>query len=185
MKNAAAISAQVVDIQNDRMHKGSIKITLHVPAEAGAQLTEALGWPTYTQPVPVALARLEPGASAPAREAESVRNDPAPNAPASRLHTPVAPEKRLAQRAGMICSDRIFWRYLNETIFMDQKFCTSESKVIAKVETEDHAADVLRWVCAVKSRSEIIPGTDAATRFDELYSKFIGWRDADIYVEQA
>ena len=43
MTKPAAIDAQVVDIQNDRMHKGFIKVTLHVAAERGALLTAILG----------------------------------------------------------------------------------------------------------------------------------------------
>jgi len=105
MNNCWAISAQVVDIQNDRQHKGYVKVTLHVPAELGAKLTDALGWPTYTTPVPVALARLNESAI-PADAAPAIPPSPS-NAPAG------AATNRLTKRAGILANDPLFHRYLN------------------------------------------------------------------------
>ena len=173
MSDHAAIAAQAVDIQNDRQHKGFIKVTLHVPAEIGAQLTDTLGWPTYTQPVPVALARLNPNAiksgDAPGREVE--RNTDRPST--SRSHKPVAPDKRLAQRAGILCAEPLFRKWLGEISKM------------ANV-TEDEAAVYVREKCGVKSRSEIIPGTEAGLLFDELIdAPYAVWRHADEYLDAA
>ena len=172
MKNAAAIAAQVVDIQNDRQHKGFIKVTLHVPAEQGATLTESLGWPTYTDPVSVAIARLNPnkvGVATPEREADKDRTAPA-DPPASRK--PVAPDRRLAQRAGILCSDPLFHKWLGEIAKMSDV-------------TEEDAAIYVRTKCEVQSRSEIKPGTEAAYRFAWIESAFICWRDKDKFVEAA
>lgn len=153
-EKAAAIAAQVVDIQNDRQHKGFIKVTVHVPAEHGPRLTEALGWPTYTNPVSVALACLVPEIAQ--RKAEALA--------APVLHKPVAPDKRLAQRAGILCNDPIFRRYLTEKF--DLTKCNDED-----------AAVVVRDFCGVESRSEIVPNTEAGNRWNLLESAYVAWRE--------
>jgi hypothetical protein len=153
----AAIEAQVVDIANDRVHKGSIRIILHVPVEKGGLLTACLGWPSYTNPVPVALARLNT-----AKQIEAAK-------------TNVAPEKRLVQRAGIMCNDPLFFQYLNTAYKADEPFDL--------VKDSEMAAIIVRKFCRVQSRSEILVGTEAATRFDLLESAFIAWRDKDKFIE--
>jgi hypothetical protein len=170
MADHSVIAAQVVDIQNDRQHKGSIKITLHVPAEAGAHLTDVLGWPTYTCPVPVALARLVEQKEI----AQQSPPSPTPIKAGTRIPVAVAADKRLAQRAGILSTDPQFHKYLCATGNYDHI-----------IMTEQHAAEYIRILCNVDSRSKIIPGTPAAVNFDAMYSKFIAWRDHDKYVEQS
>ena len=57
MNAPAAITASLVDVRNLNTEK-SVKLTLHVPAELAEAVFAAFGWPTATNPVPVALARL-------------------------------------------------------------------------------------------------------------------------------
>jgi hypothetical protein len=160
---AAAIAAQVVDIQNDRQHKGFIKVTLHVPSERGAMLTESLGWPTYTDPVPVAIARLDPNkiAVVAASEAEKVATP----------HDPSA-SHRLTTRAVMLAKDPQFHLFLQG---LSKLGCI----------TEEDAAVYIRTKCGVASRSEIKPGTAAATKLDFIESAFICWRDKEKYIQAA
>jgi hypothetical protein len=63
MTDARAISAQLVDIRNVGTHK-VVKLTIHAPQEHAMHIMELFGWPTQVDPVPVALARLQPGAGA-------------------------------------------------------------------------------------------------------------------------
>jgi hypothetical protein len=168
MTKAAAITAQVVDICNDRQHKGSIKITLHVPVEVGARLTEILGWPTHTTPVPVALARLNE--SAVVADAPAVNLSPS-HAPAAGVAT-----NRLTKRAGILGNDPLFHKYLVE-MWLDP-FCTVSD------DPKERAAMFIRLKCKVESRKDILPGTEAATRFDLLESAYVGWREKDAVVEQ-
>jgi hypothetical protein len=86
-----------------------------------------------------------------------------PDIPA-RAHKPVAAEKRLAQRAGILCADPLFQKYLRS-------------------DNEEEAAACVRLYCKVNSRSEIKPGTEAGRLFVQLDNHFIAWRDADKYVE--
>lgn len=166
----AAIAAQVVDIQNDRQHKGFIKVTLHVPAECGPQLTTAMGWPTYTTPVPVALARLNRETEVMPTEttqSQQVRRTETPPASGpdiqARARKPVDPEKRLAQRAAILCGDPVFLRYLIEDRGLDTSTMTP--------------AEFVREFCHVPSRADIKPNTEAGLRWDLLESAFICWRD--------
>ena len=160
MNKPAAIAAQVVDIQNDRQHKGFVKVTLHVPAELGAQLTESLGWPTYTTPVPVAIARLKQQQEEPTTATEK----PAPVSPPVRV-----PRNKLAMRAGILSNDSLFHTFLATTKGLGVN--------------SEGAANYVRHFCKVESRKEILPGTEAANRFDLLESAFICWRDKDQFVE--
>lgn len=163
----AAIAAQVVDIQNDRQHKGFIKVTLHVPAECGQQLTTAMGWPTYTTPVPVAIARLNPEMEVmpPVRPSPRTVDTPPASGPdiQARARKPVDPEKRLAQRAAILCGDPVFLRYLIEDRGLDTSTMTP--------------AEFVREFCHVPSRADIKPNTEAGLRWDLLESAFICWRD--------
>ncbi len=158
---AAAIDAQAVDCANDPRHKGFIRVILHIPAERGELLTKVLGWPTYTTPVPVALARLDTGAVAP------VGGD------ASGSHSPDAsasgrgrPPNRYAQRAGILCNDPRFQGFLLERY-------GDGVKLINPVERREWAAQKVRELCEVDSRSEIIAGTAAADRFEELDANYL------------
>jgi hypothetical protein len=165
MADPAVISAQVVDIQNDRAHKGSIKITLHVPAEAGAHLTDVLGWPTYTNPVPVALARLVEQKEI---AQQSPPSSPTPTKAGTRI--PVAADKRLAVRAALLCKEELFHRYLEE-ISGTAPF------------SEEAAAAYVRLYCNVESRSKITPNTPSGFKFDAILNDYILWRDAPGFVE--
>jgi hypothetical protein len=83
---------------------------------------------------------------------------------------PVAPDKRLAQRAALLCKDHQFWKFLEQT-----------KRVVGA--DEESAAAYLRDECAVDSRSEIMPETIAGHAFDMLQTAFVAWRDSEKYVE--
>lgn len=151
MNKRAAIAADLVDVRNIGFNK-SIKLTLHVPAERAAEVMAAFGWPTAVDPVPVALARLN---AQPASEPE----------PPVRARKPVAPEKRLAQQAGILCADPVFQRFLFEHDILKHP----------NVDPED-AATAIRLICHVETRADILPGTPAAAEWDRLLSKFTAWK---------
>jgi hypothetical protein len=92
-----------------------------------------------------------------------------PDIPA-RAHKPVAAEKRLAQRAGILCADPEFREFIRKVF----------NEVIGN---KDDAANFVRRYCRIDSRSKITLGTEAGNLFDRLHSNFITWRDSDKYVE--
>lgn len=89
---------------------------------------------------------------------------PATNAP-TRARRPVAIEKRLAQQAGIAGADPVFQRFLYEYEY-------------AEGMDEEYAAAAIRRECGVKSRSEIIPGSQHAEAWDRLWSRFLAWKHA-------
>lgn len=83
---------------------------------------------------------------------------------------PVAPDKRLAQQAGIMCGDPIFHRFLSEQGMF--------RKLPDTMSVEGAAATAVRLICGVKSRSEIVPGTPAGDAWDKLMGEFEMWKRA-------
>lgn len=100
--------------------------------------------------------------------------DSSTSASASRRGEP-SPDKRLAQRAGILSNDPMFHRYLGEKHHIQQSSDRHANGIVAAV--------FVRQYCHVQSRAEIKPGTDAATRLDLLQSAFVCWRDTPEYAD--
>lgn len=178
MTKPAAISGYLVDIRNLGYEK-SIVLKITVPAELAMSVMEIFGWPTSVDPVSVAIARLNENRKGVIEDTKASsetdtppRSDvggPTPDGASVpdkpiRRRTPVALEKRLAQQAGICCSDPVFQKYLRDYGY--------------PVQDEASAAETVRFYCRVTSRAEILPNTSACKRWDKMYSKFIAWRDA-------
>lgn len=180
MDQPAAITAELVDVRNVGMHK-CIKLTLHVPAERASEVMAAFGWPTAVDPVPVALARLNleakevmpadtkhnPRTETPPASPVGPRNMNVSEARAATVRAPIAPDKRLTQRAGILANDPMFQNWLRET---------NAAWKIMQGTDEEKAAMLIRVYCEVKTRRDIIPGTDAASLFDNMLSRYAGWQ---------
>ena len=153
----AAIVAQVIDCQNDRQHKGFIKITAHVPSEDGPEVMAALGWPTPTTPTPVAIAVLDVNNLKGGPDVKIAETSPSPS-----QTPPAGGINKRTQLAGIMCKDPLFQKYMNA----QKGICFTDP------------ADFIRKQCGVQSRKEILPGTPAADEFDNLYNSYRLWRDA-------
>lgn len=138
MTKLAAIEGQLVSIKNVSTHKSAC-LTIHVPEEYALKVIEAFGWPTMAAPVPVAIARLDPNAK------------------------PERKGGKLAQRAGILCSEGAFWRFLNEEKDRD-------------VDDERGAAIVVRGICEVFSRADLDHNPEAASKFHNLELEFSAWK---------
>jgi hypothetical protein len=91
--------------------------------------------------------------------------DPSPKP----VRAPIAPDKRMTQRAAILCKDPVFQTWLRET---------NTSWRIMMGADEEKAALLVQVYCGVKSRREIVPGSAAAELWDQMVSKFYAWRDA-------
>jgi hypothetical protein len=92
--------------------------------------------------------------------------------PAGEQQEPKRKEYSLPQRVAMVCNEPAFWRFLVEHYIAILGFnITAAEKEIAT----DAAADAVRVICHVKSRSEILPGTEAAKRWDKLHAEYLLW----------
>ena len=77
-----------------------------------------------------------------------------------------SPDKRLVQRAAMLCQDGAFQAYLVTHSMLDHR---SDNR-------DRDAATALRLICGVDTRKDIIPGSPAAEKFRELVEKFEAWK---------
>ena len=170
MTKQAAIAAQLVDVRNVNTHK-CVRMTIDVPAEQAIMVVEAFGWPTQANPVPVAIARLDPsknkqlGGNPPSEPADPDKFAARQDRPV-KPRKPVASDKRLAQQAGILCSNNAFQAFMFENEF-------------AVAQNEESVAAGVRLYCGgITSRAEIVPGTAPAERWIDLRGRFDAWMSA-------
>jgi hypothetical protein len=180
MTKLAAIEGQLVSIKNVSTHKSAC-LTIHVPEEYALKVIEAFGWPTMVAPVPVAIAKLDLNVKATATPEDDTispqaaggharaaaltperRTEIARSAAKKRWH-----ELSLAQQAGMLCSETPFRKFLAER--------DPELRQSFQVLDGDMAADEVRSICGVKSRSEIDGLPEAAAKFRKLEIEYRAW----------
>ena len=147
MTAPAAIMASLVDVRNISVHK-CIRLEIHIPAEQAGLVLRAFGWPTLVDPVPVAIARLD-----------SAKAPSAPPEPAKERRR--FSELAMPAQAALRCQDVEF-----------RSFLRSKGAV---VHDTDEAADVVRDLLGIKSRSEILPDTPAGRGWLELERQFEEW----------
>lgn len=150
----AAITAQLVDVRNVAAHK-SVRLELHVPAEQAGLVMAAFGWPTMADPVPVALARLDPTHTTP--EPGKTTSD---TGPVTRRFS----ELPYSQQAALRCAEPGYEHFLWDTHCLGQAPCPAE--VVALVRHE----------CGVQSRSDIIKGTPAGDKWEALEAEYYAWQ---------
>jgi len=168
---AAAFRATYSDFKLIKT-RGVVSISFEVPLGevlGGMPDPGAEGW--------CAIARLEDRAFAGlgqkrlSAQADSAAESPgssgAPNSDrADKPRKPVAADKRLAQQAGILCSDPVFRAFLNE-----------EGPIgIGPITDEEAAALAVRELCGVLSRADLVPGSSAAERWNDLHGRFLAWK---------
>ena len=154
------IPQALIDAQlGDRFMVALVQIDEH---EQPIQRTDASAPVEGDAPGPSTLAVVQTASAS-----ANGRGQPSP------ARKPVDPERRLTQRAAILCGDGLFQKYLNEHSPLGCGPCIDK----------DDAKRIVCEICQVKSRKDIIPGTVAATRWDFLESSFVCWRDKDSFVE--
>src|SRR5687768_17572513 len=123
MSDARAISAQLVDIRNVGTHK-VVKLTLHAPEEQAMQIMKLFGWPTGVNPIPVALARLDPLPPHPAAAAPRPADAPQPLPVGENKSKQRMSEKPYSTQAALRCKDARFRAFLRET---NRRFARNEA----------------------------------------------------------
>lgn len=166
MNKPAAIAANLVDVRNIAAHK-CVRLEIHVPAEQAGIVLDAFGWPTAVNPVPVAIARLEPE--------KAVLAAPLPDVDFSRdsaIIGNVEPVKErrpfsslpLSQQAALRCNDKNFWMFINEWAGGNKG-----------IESSDGLASFVRSWCGVKSRADIKAGVDSGYKWERLNASYDAW----------
>lgn len=157
MNKPIVIQGSLVDVKNVNAHKCT-RLSIDVPAELGAEIVKAFGWPTMAEPVPVAVARLVAGAMP---KIAAPEDDKAPR-PFASLPLP--------QQAALLCGREAFRRFAFEA-----EDYTGDVNGDA---AEEQAAEWLRRTCGVRSRKDIAYGTDAGTAFVQIYDRFHAWMNS-------
>ena len=150
MSKPAAISGDYVDLKFIKTRK-VCQIVIEVPIEEGAKIVDAFGTPLPDSNVPVAVARLT---AAPTLQAPADIREP-------RRFSDLKP----SQQAGIRCRDQAFRAFLKETGGYDPA-------------TPDEAAEAVREICIVDSRSVFDRDQAAAGRWVQLNNQFDAWMAA-------
>lgn len=159
MPDHAAIEAQLVDLRNIGTHK-VLRMTLHVPQERALAAIEAFGWPTEVAPVPVVVARMAEAERERSAQRQPEQLQPEPQTAEPPSSSPQAnDEKKLTREAAILCRAPRFWAFLRETYKRP-------------VGSEEEAADIVRRICGIDSRSEIKPGSPAALKWVDLRARY-------------
>jgi hypothetical protein len=134
-----------------------VQVIIEVPIEYGSHVINAFGFPQPGHEVQVAIARLQDTGTA------TTRHGGVDNPVADQGKSSDSP-RTLAQMVGAACQNTAFIKWAQ-----------------ARYENvgPDIATFVRKW-CGVTSRSEIRPGTVAATKWKQLHDQF--WLESRGYV---
>jgi len=141
-----------------------VQVVFEVPIESADLAYQVVGgMPHPGTEAWFGIAKLDPRQQQEEQAASS--KTPVPTAQPRQPNPAGAPS--YAQRLGIACGKPSFWRFLEE-----QKL---QAKPYAKIACDDEAADVVRFLLDVKSRSETVVGTPAGNRADALLSEYTAW----------
>lgn len=124
------------------MADGSLRLAIDIEPRHAQAAFALFGSPG----TPVALARITNEAAV--EHDRQAQRDPEPEKPKGGA---------LAKLAGMLCADPEFWKFLTHQFSLEE-VC----------EGGEDAAQIVREVCEIESRSELDWHTDAADRFHSL-----------------
>ncbi len=136
-----------------------VQIVLEVPLElSNTAYTVLGGMPNPAEEIWVAVARLDLKKLRRNDKGETVSAGIAGPASEATGRVPARVQNPYAKRAAILCNDIRFQKFLSERYGI--------------ITGTDAAAIKVRELCEVTSRSEILPGTAAADRFDILESAY-------------
>ena len=159
MTKQLAVVGSLIDCKNINVHK-SVRLSIDVPAEQAAAIIAMFGWPTQVNPVPVAVARLNPAAPIASKSDTGQEATGSQDDAGNGKESSPSPPKSLAQQAGILCNDARFQAFM-------------------KADGSHECAEAIRLKCGVKSRAEIVPLSPAADKWFALLERFRGWQAAE------
>lgn len=163
MNKSAAVLATFSDARMVKT-RSVLQIILEIPIEDADDAMKALGGfprPGEERWVGIALApkeRKEVEAQLPSKQEVAGSNPAAPTKPKFAEYKP-------SQRAGMLCNDDNFMLFLSEQLGHEYNAFTMES-----------AAERVREICDVVSRSQFDTDPKAEQRWNFLESAYEGWK---------
>lgn len=146
MTKTAAIQACYADYRRVKGRK-VLQLIFEVPLEQAPQVHDVFGEPMPDGSTWVGIARIDPNAKAEPVKAEKPRRKWG--------------ELSRAQQAGIACNEQGFRTFL--------------SSLGWKSADAEVAAQAVREMCAVRSRSELDTNSGSADAWDKLYSEYHTW----------
>jgi hypothetical protein len=141
--------------------RGSVQIVFELPLEASGQAYDVLGgMPDPGKSVWCGIARLEV-----TKEEANSKPSVTEEAAVSK-HPSARPPAPLAKQIGFLCKTPKFQQFLSETY--DEWYHLPGP-------SHECAAHIVRAYCGVKSRADILPGTEAEKLWKTLKGKFDAW----------
>ena len=162
---ANAISVEAKLTRHSKRSDGGINIGLDIHPHG---IPQALIDAQLGDRFMVALVQIdehEQPVQQPKEEASQNISEPAPAHPNPARARKSSPP----QRCAILCNDLSFWTFLNKTYH-------SHMPAGCGVQDKYGAASLIRFLCDVESRSEIIPGTPAFDKWDAILSRYVGWQ---------
>jgi len=160
MTDANVISGTYADLRQVKS-RGVWQLVIDVPAEYAERLVKLFGLPKQDQPTHLAVAQLKGSPEALDREAQGRAvnaGTPASQASVASGET-VKRQRTLPELVGMRCNDGHFITWLLDCGYVEGP--------------DDSPAIIVRRECGVASRSEILPGTEAAERWNKLETQYL------------
>ncbi len=143
-----------------RQVRDEVHFIFSVPAEYGTNMLERIGgFPKPGESRWCAIARINQTEGKDGREPpahEKVLDKPLEQTPPAGVHNPYS------RRAGILATNQAFHRF---------------ASIDGVPDPSSYAASYIRLICGVKSRKDILPGTDAAEKFDRLATDFACWNE--------
>ncbi len=152
---AAAFKAMLVAC---RQVRDDVHFILSVPAEKGTEYLQRIGgFPKPGESRWVAIAQLKSTKEDQPQELHKERTRRT-----SLERQPARPHNPYSRRAGILACDPLFQAFI------------ATPQVQDKVA---YAASYIRLYCKVTSRKDILPGSDAAEKFDGLLKDYTVWHE--------
>jgi hypothetical protein len=152
---AAAFSATYSDWKVIKGRK-VVQVVFEVPIESADLAYQVVGgMPHPGTEAWFGIAKLDPRQQQ--KEPSAPRKAPVPTAQPRQSHPAGAPS--YAKQLGIACNEPAFWDFVREKL--PRNGCIA-------VTDEKQAADAVRFLCGVKSRSETIKGTPAGDKARDL-----------------
>ena len=171
MNKPAAIIGSLVDARNVATHK-CLRLVIDVPAEQAEHIIKVLGWPTQVNPIPVAVARLNPELPSPSSHQTSPGNFAAtggvsPPLPGTDGRKPGTQSKSWssmspAQQAGILCNEKDFRQFISMHYGDAYKHLSP--------------AEFVRELCGVKSRKDIASNHKSRVIWHQLVEDYRVWQ---------
>ena len=136
----AAIQGDYVDLRFVKTRK-VCQIVIELPIEAGGEFVRIFGTPNPVTGVPVGLARMDPAAK------------------------PERKGGKLAQRAGILCGEGAFWKFLEAMGY----------PVFDALVKDAMAGAHVRTICNVTSRRDLDHDETAGRKFLDLEASYKAW----------